>query len=85
MDWSKLLTGANLGWGTVAAGVIAIIVAILNYFSPDRVKQRYRLERDKLEKEKEQIEASQPTPEIAERLLEIEKRLKIISDYFASQ
>lgn len=85
MDLSNLLTLPNLGIGTAIAGAIAIAVGIMNYFSPERVKSRMRLERADLVKEKAEIEAYQPTPKSAARLLVIEKRIKEIDDYFSSQ
>lgn len=75
---------ANLGIGSAVAGIIAIIVWFLNFNSPERVKQRLRIELAKITLEKSQIESSVPTNETIARLLKIESRIKEINVYLSS-
>lgn len=58
---------------------------VLDWFNPERVKQRMRVERDKIKDEKKLIESSQPTLESSKRLVAIEKRLKEIDRVLGNQ
>jgi hypothetical protein len=79
MDISNLVTLPNLGIGSAIAGVIAIIVWVLNFNSPEQRNKRLRVEKAKLEERKKDIEEHQPTAETSAELEKIEKRIEQIN------
>lgn len=84
MDITALATPANLGIGSVIAGIIGIVLWFLKRNSPEEKKPRLRIEKAKLENRKAEILKSLATVEESRELVKIEKRLKQINTELGS-
>ena len=84
MDITALATPANLGIGSVIAGIIGIVLWFLKRNSSQEKKPRHKIKKAKRENRNAEILKSLATVEESRELVKIEKRLKQINTELGS-